>query len=110
MGEAGKPLDRSYDLTEALTCQIYALLSRWNGMEYQSVNLGLSLRHALVRFPPNAQEFGLVSVLFDGLGLELPVKVARDVAMGERIGVELVASRPRDGILQLRECRFDSRL
>ena len=51
-----------------------------------------------------------MSVLFDGLGLELPVKVARDVAMGERIGVELVVARPRDGILQLRECRFDSRL
>lgn len=49
------------------------------------------------------QELGLVSVLMEGLGLEQPVRVYRDVRVGERIAVQCVAARPREGTLHFKE-------
>ena len=46
---------------------------------------------------------GLVSFLFEGLGLELPVKVVRDVRPGDSLVVECTAARPREGALFFRE-------
>ena len=38
-----------------------------------------------------------------GLGLEQPVRVYRDVRVGERIAVQCVAARPREGTLHFKE-------
>jgi exoribonuclease-2 len=49
-------------------------------------------------------DMGIVSLLFDGLGLELPVKVFRDVRPGDAVIVECTAAKPRDmALLQFRE-------
>jgi exoribonuclease-2 len=49
------------------------------------------------------EDMGLVALLFEALGLELPVKVYRQVQPGDLVVVECTAARPREGLLQFRE-------
>ena len=48
-------------------------------------------------------EAGVVSALLEELGLELPVRLSRDARVGERLALELVLARPREGVLHFRE-------
>jgi exoribonuclease-2 len=48
-------------------------------------------------------DLGLVSVLLDGLGLEMAVKVARDVRPGDALVVECTGAKPREGTVFFRE-------
>jgi hypothetical protein len=48
-------------------------------------------------------DLGLVSVLLDGLGLEMAVKVARDVRPGDALVAECTGAKPREGAVYLRE-------
>ena len=47
-------------------------------------------------------DLGLVSVLLDGLGLEMAVKVTRDVRPGDALVVECTGAKPREGAVYLR--------
>ena len=47
-------------------------------------------------------DLGLVSVLLDGLGLEMAVKVARDVRPGDALVVECTGAKLREGAVYLR--------
>ena len=48
-------------------------------------------------------DLGLVSVLLDGLGLEMAIKVARDVRPGDALVVECTGAKPREGSVFMRE-------
>jgi exoribonuclease-2 len=49
------------------------------------------------------EDLGLVSVLLDGTGLEMAVKMARDVRPGDAVVVECTGAKPREGTVFFRE-------
>ena len=76
----------------------------WVGVWFQrqpkdSVFTGVCLRWL-------REDLGLVSVLLDGLGLEVAAIAKRDMRPGDQIALACTASRPRENVLQFKEVAY----